>query len=104
MSIDFHPTVGVQKKKAIMLEVWSEAIGRVNEVDEKESLIIFEDFVVHLPALDHPFTEYVRGFRGKNVAVVRTDIPTAPYCVREIRDIECLIKPSQTQSTWGKSH
>ena len=82
MSLFSSSEIGAEKEQGNILPLWGEVCGNVNEVLLDERLIIFENFILKVIDSDISFIKNVEKYRGKNIAIIRTDISTEPYRFR----------------------
>ena len=63
------------------LDYWEEAIGPLNELEDKEGIISAKIGKVRM-VLPLELEEQIRPHIGKRISVLRTDIPDKEYLIR----------------------
>jgi hypothetical protein len=69
-----------------ILEIWQEFVGHLVCVDIEHGMVIaiFQGRDIGLPNIDGPQLEKLKKLKGKDIGVIRTDIPGKEYLFREI--------------------
>lgn len=68
------------------LDIWHEFIGFFVDVDTKSDPVVavFQDYNYELPDLKGPQLNSLKKLKGKDIGILRTDVPGKEYLFREL--------------------